>query len=69
MRMSGQLHVLATLHPFPIEWRFGGRNNRDGRLGEKEKPLPLPGIEPRFLGRPARSLITLTKPTRLPFVV
>jgi hypothetical protein len=30
-----------------------GTNCRSGRCGE-EKSLPLPGIEPRFLGRPSR---------------
>ena len=34
------------------------RNEKDASCGEK-KISPLPGIEPRFLGPPARSLVTI----------
>jgi hypothetical protein len=30
-----------------------------GRCGEEEHPLPLPGIEPRFLCRQANNLVTI----------
>jgi hypothetical protein len=33
--------------------------SRSGRCGEEEHPLPLPGIEPRFMGRQANNLVTV----------
>ena len=58
---SGQLHVPPVLQP-PEDRRYdvdkvlvGSKVDLDG--------LPLPGIEPWFLGRQARNLITV--PTEL----
>ena len=43
--------------------RQGGLQSPSGRLGKATRPLPLPGIEPLFLGRPVCNLVT--KPTKL----
>jgi hypothetical protein len=64
MEVSGQLDAPAAL-PLGKEprYRLSGRLIGPGRFGE-EKNLPAPPvIKPRFLGRPARSLVTL--PTEL----
>jgi hypothetical protein len=38
-----------------------------GRCDEEKNLFPLPGIEPRFFGRPARSLVTIvTELSHLP---
>jgi hypothetical protein len=43
------------------------RGSRFGCYAEEKYLLPLPGIEHRFLGRPARSLVTIpNEPARLP---
>ena len=34
--------------------------NRSGRFGEEKNLLPLPRIEPRFFGRPARNKVNVT---------
>jgi hypothetical protein len=43
---------------------LGGPRNRSGQDGEEKNLSPLQGIEPRFSGRSARSLLTiLSEPT------
>jgi hypothetical protein len=37
-----------------------GPRSWSGRYREEKNLLPLPGIGPRFLGRPARSLIAIS---------
>jgi hypothetical protein len=49
---------------YPLNKRQGGRQSQSGGFGGDINILPLPGIEPRFLDRPARSLIIV--PTALP---
>jgi hypothetical protein len=44
------------------KWR-GGRHFRFESFGEEKNLLPLPGVEPRVLGSPARNLLTI--PTEL----
>ena len=52
--------------PMPIEEQAGWATELFGCLGVERKLLPLPGIEPRFLGRPTRRLVTiLTEVLRL----
>ena len=43
----------------PLNRRLGGPQSRSGRLGEGINILPLPGIEPWFLGYPSRSLVNI----------
>jgi hypothetical protein len=63
MEVSGQLHRTAALPPYPLNKWLGGRHIRFTTFGEKKNVVPLLGIEPHFLGSPARSL--LTTPTEL----
>ena len=61
MEASGELHTPAVLplakeRPVPIEQVAG--SIRSQSFGEEINFLPLSGIEPRFLGHPAGSLIT-----------
>ena len=61
MEANGQLHIPTVLppakeRPVPTEQEAGW--TRSQLFGEEINHLPLPGIELRFLGRPARSLIT-----------
>jgi hypothetical protein len=60
----GHFTPVESAPPIPFNRRLGGPQKRSGRYGEENNPLPLPGIEPRFLGRPAHSLVTI--PTALP---
>jgi hypothetical protein len=54
--VSGQRHVPAALYPrYPLYRTLGGPQSRSGHRGYRKNPLPLPGIEPRSPGRPARS--------------
>jgi hypothetical protein len=39
--------------------RIGVPHRWSARFGEDKNILPLSGIEPRFLGRPARSVVTI----------
>jgi hypothetical protein len=39
----------------PLDRRLGGPQSRSGRRRQRKNPSPLPGIEPRSPGRPARS--------------
>jgi hypothetical protein len=59
--LVGQLHASAALNPgkpppprYPLNGRLDRPQNPSGRHGE-EKILPLPGLEFRSVGRPARS--------------
>jgi hypothetical protein len=62
MEMSGQLHAAADLHPekellVRIKWgRGSGPQRFFEQFGEGINGLALRWIEPRFLGRPFRSL-------------
>jgi hypothetical protein len=61
MGVSGQRHAPAALYPrgkdprYPLYRRLGGPQSRSGHRRYRKNPLPLPGIEPRSPGRPARS--------------
>lgn len=60
--MNGQLHDLATLLPredtlVPFECEAGRGPQPAWTLWRKEDLLPLSGIEPRLLGRPAPTLV------------
>jgi hypothetical protein len=44
---------------YPLDRRLGGPRSRTGSYGEEKNLLPLLGIEPRLLGRPARSLVVI----------
>jgi hypothetical protein len=52
----GQCRTSAAL-PGAKSARYplGGLQSRSGRFGEEINVLPLPDIEPRSLGRPART--------------
>jgi hypothetical protein len=60
MGVSGQRHAPAALYPrgkdprYPLYRRLGGPQSRSGHRGYRKNPLPLPGIEPRSPGIPAR---------------
>jgi hypothetical protein len=60
MEMSGHVHILAalTLGKEPPRTHciggWVGPQSRSGRCGEEKNLLPLPGVEPRLLGCPAR---------------
>jgi hypothetical protein len=41
--------------PVPIAQEAGGPQNRPGQRGYRKNPFPLPVIEHRSAGRPARS--------------
>ena len=40
---------------YPLPTRLGRPDSRSGQFGDSKNPLPLLGIKPRFLSRPARS--------------
>lgn len=42
----------------PLGRKLSGPEYRSGRTGRDKNILPLPGIEPRFFGCPAHSLVT-----------
>lgn len=57
MEVAGHLHIPAALPPwFPLVRKLDGPHSRSERSAEDKYPLPKPGIEPRFLGLPARRL-------------
>jgi hypothetical protein len=63
MKVSGQLHTPVAL---PLEKDFSGTRFIKRRVGSRaglntvEKSiLPLPGTEPRLLGRVTRSLLSI----------
>jgi hypothetical protein len=43
--------------PYSLDRRLGEPQSLSGRYAEEKNLFPLPGIESRFLGRPARSLV------------
>jgi hypothetical protein len=47
----------SFLSIYPLYKTLAGLRSRSGLYGEEANLLPLPGIEPQLLGRPARSLI------------
>jgi hypothetical protein len=52
---------------YSLHRRLGGPQSRSGCHGEEKNLLPLPGIEPQFLCRPAHSVVTIpTELSRLP---
>jgi hypothetical protein len=61
MGVSGQRYSPAALYPrgkdarYALDRRLGGPQSRSGHRGYRKNPLPLPGIEPRSPGPPARS--------------
>jgi hypothetical protein len=61
MGVSGQRHAPAALYPwrkdpqYPFYRRLGRPQSRSGHRSCRKNALPLPGIEPRSPGRPARS--------------
>jgi hypothetical protein len=64
MKLIGQLHASPALPPgiellIPLCRKLGRRVGRSLRNGEEIDLLPLPGIEPRFLGLPGRSPVTI----------
>jgi len=67
-----QVQVLAVLahgqSPYCLfAGRFGGNHSRLNRYGEENNVSSLLGIEPRFFGLPAHSLVTgLTELLNLP---
>jgi hypothetical protein len=61
---SGQLLASAAFAqgkclPYLLKWTLGGPPSPSGGFGEYRNFLPLPAIEPRFLGRLDSSLITV----------
>jgi hypothetical protein len=46
---------------YPLNRRLGGPQSRSGRLGEEIKSTALSGNRNKFLGRPASSLVTVTR--------
>jgi hypothetical protein len=61
MGVGSQRHAPAALYSrgkdprYPLYRRLGGPQSRSGHRGYRKNPLPLPGIESRSPGRPARS--------------
>jgi hypothetical protein len=63
------LHALPTTKE-PKRQKAGWTERVAGAFTRAKKVLPLPEIEPRFLGRPPRSLVTTaTELSRLTFDV
>jgi hypothetical protein len=63
MEVSAELHAPAALSPgketpVPISKRMGGVSESVWVVWRRYT-LPLPGIELRIFGRPARSLVTI----------
>jgi hypothetical protein len=48
-----------------LRLRLGGSHCRSGRFGEDINLLPLPGLEPRFIGHSAYSVVKPNRPSRL----
>jgi len=53
------LHPRQKSRRHPLYRSVGGPQSNCGRFREKYNYLPMPGIEPRLLFRPARSLYTI----------
>ena len=57
----------GSISPATSPGTLGGPQNRSGSFGAEINFLHRTGVEPRFLGRPIRSQVTvMTKPFRLP---
>jgi hypothetical protein len=50
---------------YPLPTRLGRPESRSGQFGDSKSSLPLLGIKPRFLSRPARSQCLISKPAIL----
>jgi hypothetical protein len=64
-RLSVQLHALSLhspgkSHRYPPHTRLGGTQGGSGRFVEDKNIPTVPGIKPRFLGRSASSLVTVS---------
>ena len=57
---NGQFHAPAPPPRYLLNGRCGGRQNRRRRFGEEKTIIFLSGTEPRSLGLPARSFVTVT---------
>jgi hypothetical protein len=55
----GQLHSSRALPPSPVEYNGGLVPKPERKRWRRENLFPLPGIKPRLLGHPARSLDTV----------
>jgi len=69
MEVSGQLqlYIQAKQVWYPINIKPGGPQSWSQCFGQEKNLLTLPGMEPRFLGCPAHSLVTiLTKVILVP---
>ena len=70
-QLHGPVDLLPGWRPPPPPARIGGHQERSESRSEQSTPFLL-GIEPRFLGRPDRSLVTniipshATIPTKVP---
>jgi hypothetical protein len=63
--MRGQLEAPAALPtqevlPVLTDWESEWASEEVWMIRQAKEPLSLPDIEPRVLGRPARSLVTIT---------
>jgi hypothetical protein len=60
---ASRTSCLKTVPPYLMDRRLGGHQSRSGHYGEGKSLLPLPKVEPRYVGRPAFSLVIM--PTHL----
>jgi hypothetical protein len=67
-RVSGQLQALPALPQDPLHMRLDESQSQSGSTREKTNLLSLPGIEPRFFGRPPHSLITTLTELSVPII-
>jgi hypothetical protein len=58
------LYPIGNSPRYPLYRRLGGPQSWSGCYARMKIPLPLPGTEPRFLGRSAHSLVAIL--TELP---
>ena len=54
--LSSHVGLFTSGLRYPVNRSLGGPQSRSGRFGEEKNLLPVRGIEPRSLGRPALSL-------------
>jgi hypothetical protein len=67
--VSGQIDGAAAIPTYPLARRLGGPHYPLGRCGDEKNILPLPGIEPQFLGRPVHSLVAIPTEISQPLYV
>jgi hypothetical protein len=67
--VSRPAHLLPGNETAVPSRTFDGSHNRSARFGQEINLLPLWGIEPRFLGRAAHSILIAIEGSRLPHVV